>query len=98
MKTWVDQYSYFGNVATSRVRGIRALLKALLRESTLDLFEAWREIMHAVLNQLSGHTSNQTKQQIRTPIELLGPLYRAVRGWDSHEALRNVEEQCKVPL
>lgn len=40
--------------------------------------------------------SNQAKQQIRTPIELGGPLYDAVRGWVSHEALRKVELQRKL--
>ncbi|KID59566.1 hypothetical protein MAN_10610, partial [Metarhizium hybridum] len=45
---------------------------------------------------LSELRSNQAKQQIRTPIELSGPLYGAVRGWVSHEALRKVEEQRKL--
>ena len=96
VKAWVDQHSHFGNVATSRVEGIHALLKAHLRKSTLDLFEAWRAIKHALLNQLAELTSNQAKQQIRTPIELSGPLYNAVRGWISHEALRKVEEQRRL--
>ena len=50
---------------------------------------------HALLNQLSELRSNQVQQQIRTPIELSGSLYSAVRGWVSHEALRKVEEQRK---
>lgn len=96
VKAWVDQHAHFGNVATSRVEGIHALLKAHLRKSTLDLFEAWRSIKHAVLNQLSELRYNQAKQQTRTPLELSGPLYGAVRGWISHEALRKVEEQRKL--
>lgn len=54
--------------------------------------------MHAVFNQLSELTSNQAKQHIRTPIpiELSEPLYGAVRGWVSLEALRKVEEQRKL--
>ncbi|SRR6266566_6218711 len=35
-------------------------------------------------------------QQTRTPLELSGALYGAVRGWVSYEALRKVEEQCKL--
>jgi hypothetical protein len=96
VKAWVDQHAHFGNVATSRVEGIYALLKAHLRKSTLDLFEAWRSIKNAVLNQLSELTYNQAMQQTRTPLELSGPLYGAVRGWVSHEALRKVEEQRKL--
>jgi MULE transposase domain/Zinc knuckle len=96
VKAWVDQHTHFGNVATSRVEGIHALLKSHLKKSTLDLFEAWRAMKHALLNQLSELRSNQAKQQVRVPIELSGPLYSAVRGWVSHEALRKVEEQRKL--
>ncbi len=96
VKAWVDQYPHFGNIATSRVEGIHALLKGHLKTSTLDLFEAWRAIKHALLNQLAELKSNKAKQQIRTPIELSGTLYSTVRGWVSHEALRKVEEQRKI--
>ncbi|KID80963.1 hypothetical protein MGU_11634 [Metarhizium guizhouense ARSEF 977] len=96
VKAWVDQHAHFGNTATSRVEGIHALMKSHLKKSTLDLFEAWRAIKHALLNQLSELRSNQARQQIRTPIELSGPLYDSVRGWVSHEALRKVEEQRKL--
>lgn len=94
MKAWVDQHAHFGNEATSRVEGIHALLKAHLRKSTLDLFEAWRSIKHAVLNQLSELMYNQAKHQTRIPLELKGPLYGAVRGLVSHEALRKVRSNA----
>jgi hypothetical protein len=96
VKAWVDQHPHFGNVVTSRVEGIHALLKEHLKTSTLDLFEAWKAVKHALLNQLAELKSNQAKQQIRMPIELSGSLYSAVRGWVSHEALRKVEEQRKL--
>ena len=96
VKAWVDQHTHFGNVVTSRVEGIHALLKSHLKKSTLDLFEAWRAIKHALLNQLSELQSNQAKQQIRIPLEFSNELYSTIRGWVSHEALRKVEEQRKL--
>lgn len=96
VNAWVDQHPHFGNVVTSRVEGIHGLLKSHLKRSTLDLFEAWRAIKQALLNQLAELKSNQAKQQIRAPIELSGPLYARVRGWVSHEALRKVEGQRKL--
>jgi hypothetical protein len=96
VKAWVDQYPHYDNVVTSRVEGIHGLLKSHLKRSTLDLFEAWRAIKHALVNQLAELKSNQAKQQVRTPIELSGTLYSAVRGLVSHEALRKVEEQRKL--
>ena len=83
------------NLTNSLIIGIYALLKSHLKKSILDLFEAWRAIKHALLNQLAELRSNQAQQQIRTPIELSGPLYSAICGWVSHEALRKVEEQRK---
>jgi hypothetical protein len=96
VKAWVDRHLHFGNVVTSRVEGIHALLKSHLKRSTLDLFEAWRVIKHALDNQLAEIRSIHAKQQLRTPIELCGSLYSAVHGWVSHEALRKVEEQRKL--
>lgn len=95
IKSWVDQHSHFGSVVTSRVEGIHALLKSHLKKSTLDLFEAWRAIKQALLNQLAELRSNQAKQHLRMPIELSGSIYGIVRGWVSHQALRKVEEQRK---
>ncbi|KAJ6436940.1 hypothetical protein O9K51_10476 [Purpureocillium lavendulum] len=77
VKAWVDQHPHFGNVVTSRVEGIHALLKSHLKKSTLDLFEAWRAMKQALLNQLAELQYNQAKQQIRIPIELSGLLYSA---------------------
>ena len=96
VKAWVDQYTHFCNIATSRVEGIHSLLKSYLKRSTFDLFEAWKAILHALLNQLSELKSNQAKQQTRIPLELSGALYGVVRGWISYEALRKVEEQRKL--
>ncbi|GAB0139084.1 putative transposase [Epichloe bromicola] len=95
VKAWVDQYLHFENVVTSRGEGIHKLIKMYLDTSQLDLFEAWRAIKLAILNQVAELRANQAKQQIRTPIELSGSLYSVVRGWVSHEALRKVEAQRK---
>ena len=96
VSAWVDQQAHFGNTATSRVEGIHALLKSYLQRSTFDLFEAWKAIRLALINQLSELRSNQAKQQIRIPLELDKALYRAVQGWVSYEALRKVEEQRQL--
>ena len=53
----------------------------------LDLFEAWRAIKHALLNQLSELRLNQAKQQIRVLLELLNNLYSNIRSWVLYEAL-----------
>ncbi len=60
VKAWVDQHLHFGNVVTSRVEGIHGLLKQYLKTSTLDLFDAWKAIKHALSNQLAILQSNQT--------------------------------------
>lgn len=95
VKAWVDRYLHFENVVTSRGEGIHQLIKVYLDTSQLDLFEAWRAIKLAILNQVAELRANQAKQQIRTPIELSGSLYSIIRGWVSHEALRKVEAQRK---
>jgi hypothetical protein len=48
VKACVDQHTHFGNVATSRVESIHALLKSHLKKSTLDLFEPWRTMKHTL--------------------------------------------------
>lgn len=96
MKAWINQHPHFDNVVTSRVEGMHWLLRSHLKVSRLDLFEAWRLIKLALLNQLAESRSNQAKQKIRTPIELSGVLYGAVRGWVSHEVLRKVEQQRRL--
>ena len=93
---WVDQSPHFGNTATSRVEGIHALLKSYLKRSTFNLFEAWKAIQLALLNQLSELQSNQARQQLRIPLELSGALYGVVQGWVSYEALRKVEKQRRL--
>jgi hypothetical protein len=52
VKAWVDKHLHFGNVVTSRVEGIHALIKAYLKSSKFDLFDAWYNIKHAITNQL----------------------------------------------
>jgi len=69
-----------------------------LKKSTLDLFEAWKSIRLALLNQLSELKSNQVKQQLQTPLELSGTLYGVIQGWVSYKALRKVKEQQKLLL
>ena len=96
VKAYVDKYPHFENVVTSRGEGIHQLVKAHLRSSQLDLFEAWRSIKRAVRNQVASLHDNQAKQRLRTPIELAGKLYDIIRGWVSHEALRKVEDQRKL--
>ncbi|KAJ3568926.1 hypothetical protein NPX13_g6253 [Xylaria arbuscula] len=96
VKAWVDRHLHFDNAVTSRVEGIHGLLKTHLKRSTLDLFEAWRAIKHALFNQLAELESNQAQQQVRTPIDLNGFLYSIVRGWVSHEALWKVDAQRKL--
>jgi len=93
VKAWVDQHAHFGNNVTSRVEGIHALLKGHLKNSQQDLFTAWNRIKQALLNQLAELRANQACQQIRTPLDLSGPLFSTIRGWVSHEALRKVDQQ-----
>ena len=95
VKTYVDQHPHFGTVVTSHVERIHGLLKSHLKTSTLDLFEAWKAMNYALLNQIADIQHNQAKQQTRIAIELSGSLYSAVHGWISHEALRKAEEQRK---
>lgn len=93
VKAWVDQHAHFGNNVTSRVEGIHALLKGHIKSSQQDLFTAWNRIKQALLNQLAELRANQACQQIRTPLDLSGPLFSTIRGWVSHEALRKVDQQ-----
>lgn len=82
-------------MVTSRVEGIHRVLKEYLKRSDLDLFEVWKAIKLAIINQLIELKANQAKQQIRTLLELSKPLYGLVYGWISYEALRKVEDQRK---
>ena len=96
VKAWVDWSTHFGNTAISHVEEIHALLKSYLKRSTLDLFEAWKVIQLALLNQLSGLKSNQAKQQLWISLELSEALYGIVQDWISYEALRKMKEQQKL--
>lgn len=95
VKAWVDQYLHFEQYVTSRGEGIHELVKAYLKTSQLDLFEAWRVIKLVLINQLTELEANQAKQRTRIPIEISGALYSNIRGWISHEALRKVDVQRK---
>ena len=48
---------------------------------------------HAITNQLKELKHLRNSQQLRTPLDVSGVLFDAVRGWVSHEALRKVQEQ-----
>ena len=96
VKAWVDQYTHFDNVVTSRTEGIHQLIKIHLKTGTLDLFDAWRSIKRVVINQIKTLRDNQAKQRLRIPIEFSGRLYDIVHGWVSYEALRKVDEQRKL--
>ncbi|KJK73860.1 hypothetical protein H634G_10866 [Metarhizium anisopliae BRIP 53293] len=93
VKAWVDQYAHFGNVATSRVEGIHSIIKDYIGTSQLDLFEVWRQIKNAILNQLLELTHHQSYQQTQMPLEISGNLYSIVRGWVSLEAIRKGDLQ-----
>lgn len=95
VKAWVDKHCHFNNVVTSRAEGIHSLLKSYLKVSQLDLFDAWRSIKNALFNQLSELQIIQAKQQSRTLLELSQPLYHAVHGWVSYDALYKVDAQRK---
>ena len=95
VKAWVYQHAHFDNTSISQCEGIHHLIKTYLGSSQLDLFEAWRSIKLALVNQLEDLDTKQTQQQIRTLIELCGVLFRNIHGWISYEALRKVELQRK---
>jgi hypothetical protein len=63
VRAWVDQRTHFENVVTSRDEGIRQLIKIHMKTSQLDLFDAWRSIKRAVLNQTTSLRENQAKQR-----------------------------------
>jgi len=62
VKAWVDQHTHFENATTSRGEGIHHLLKMYMDSSQLDLFQSWRSIKRALLNQLEELRANQARQ------------------------------------
>lgn len=93
VKAWVNQYLHLEQYVTSRGKGIHQVIKAHLKTSQADLFEAWRIIKLVLSNQLAELNANQAKQNIRKPLQLSGALYSNVHGRISHEALWKVEAQ-----
>lgn len=96
VKAWVDQHLHFSNVVTSRAEGIHSLIKLYINTSQADLFEAWKSIKLALLNQIANLVNTQQEQQVRTPIDLSGSLFANIQGWVSHEALRKVKDQQQL--
>jgi hypothetical protein len=74
------------------------MIKSHLKTSTFDLFDAWQAIKAAVTNQLKELDHMRVSQQIRTPLDLSGVTFEAVRGWVSHQALRKVQGQRQLLL
>jgi len=58
----------------------------------------WLAIKPAVTNQLKELGYIRVSQQIRTPLDISGVMFEAVRGWVSHQALRKVQEQRQLLL
>ncbi len=96
VRTWVDQSIHFGNTVTSRIEGIHALFKSYLKRSTFDLFETWKTIQLAFLNQLSELQARQAQQQVRTLFKFSKTLYRMIYSWVLYKALKKVEKQRKL--
>jgi hypothetical protein len=80
VKAWVDKYLHLGNIATSRTKGIRQLIKSYLHTSRFDLFDAWRAIKHNILAQLKELQHNRASQKISIPLDMSGVVYEAGRG------------------
>lgn len=50
----------------------------------------------AITNQIRELNHIQASQQLRTPLDISGVLFEAIRGWISHQALRKVQEQQRL--
>lgn len=81
----------------TRAEGIHSLIKAHVKASTFDIFDVWQAIKHAIPNQLRELKHLRASQQLRTPLDVSGPLFEAVRGWVSNQALRKVQLQRQLP-
>jgi hypothetical protein len=82
--------------ASPRAEGIHSLIKAHIKLSTLDLFDAWQAMRPAVTNQLKELKYMRASQQVSIPLDVSGVLFEAIRGWVSHKALRKVLEQRQL--
>lgn len=72
------------------------MIKAHIKISTLDLFDAWQSMRPAVINQLKELKYVRASQQLSMPLDVSGVLFEAIRGWVSHKALRKVQEQRQL--
>lgn len=72
------------------------MIKSHTKKSNIDLFDAWQALKHAITNQLKELKFVRASQQLRSPLDVSGVLYEAVRGWVSHYALRKVQEQRQL--
>ncbi|KLP22033.1 Uncharacterized protein LW94_14951 [Fusarium fujikuroi] len=72
-------------------------VKAFVKTSEADLFEAFQSIKLVITNQLASLKSAQALEQATRPTWrvyiLSGAFYSQVRGWISHKALIMVDEQ-----
>lgn len=68
-------------------------MKAHIKKSNLDLFDVWQAMKHAIANQLKELKHIRALQQLRTPLDVSGLMFEAVRGRVSHDALRKVQGQ-----
>ncbi|KAG8410689.1 hypothetical protein J3459_022535 [Metarhizium acridum] len=73
-------------------------MKAHIKKSNLDLFDVWQAMKHAIANQLKELKHIRASQQLRTPLDVSGLIFEAVRGRVSHDALRKVQGQRQLCL
>lgn len=73
-------------------------MKAHIKKSNFDLFDVWQAIKHAIVNQLKELKHIRASQQLRTPLDVSGLMFEAVRGRVSHDALRKVQGQRQLCL
>jgi len=72
------------------------LIKSHIKKSTIDLFEAWRLIKQAVVNQISELKHTRAYQGSRTPLDVSHKVFEAVYGLVSYQALQKVKEQMEL--
>ncbi|KAM4060893.1 MULE transposase [Hirsutella rhossiliensis] len=77
VKAWVNKHLHFGNIATSRAEGIHSLIKSHIKTSTFDLFDVWQAMKHAITNQLKELNYIRVSQQLRTPLDVSGVMFKS---------------------
>jgi hypothetical protein len=93
VKAWVDQYTHFNTVVTSRVEGVHFLLKLEIKTSLLDLFDVWRSIQKVILKQLTHLRQLQSFENSHRAREINHSIFANIYGLVSHYALRQIEAQ-----